>query len=82
MSEQAYSKYSGKITYEVNNAPQDLVGVQLGKLCITKNIPVVDVAQYLNVSRQTVYFWFKGKCRPKKELHEKIEQLVEKLSQQ
>jgi hypothetical protein len=40
------------------------VGVQLGRLCIQRDIPVQDVADYLKVSRQAVYMWFVGKAQP------------------
>jgi hypothetical protein len=77
------SKGYHKATFDaVTKSDSDSLGVQLGKLCVTKNIPVTDVAAFFNVSRQAVYLWFKGKCRPKKELQEKIEKLVEKLSKQ
>lgn len=43
-------------------------------------IPVADVADYLGVSRPSVYSWFVGKSNvPAKHL-EKIEQLIKKLS--
>ena len=80
MSDADLPKYSAKIIFQVSHAPQELLGVRLGRACIAKNIPVTDVATHLGVSRMTVYLWFKGKCRPKKELQEKIEGLVEKLT--
>jgi DNA-binding transcriptional regulator YiaG len=40
------------------------VGVQLGRICVERDIPVQDIAEYLNVSRQTVYMWFLGRTTP------------------
>ena len=40
------------------------LGVQLGRTCIEHNVPVVDVAGRLGVSRQTVYNWFIGAYEP------------------
>lgn len=74
--------YHKKVYDQVTSSNSDSLGVRLGKLCVTKNIPVTDVASFFGVSRQAVYLWFKGKCRPHKSLHERIEKLVEKLSQQ
>jgi hypothetical protein len=76
------SGYHKKVYDQVTSSNSDSLGVQLGKLCVTKSIPVTDVASFFGVSRQAVYLWFKGKCRPHKNFHEKIERLVEKLSQQ
>lgn len=53
-------------------ADQKLVGVQLGKYCINKEIPVVDVAETFGVSRQTVYSWFIGQHEPQAGMAEQI----------
>lgn len=82
MSEENLPRYSGKITYIVNNADPTKLGIRLAKACIAKNIPVTDVAEFFGVSRQSVYMWFKGKCNPRKEIAERVESLVEKLSSQ
>lgn len=74
--------YRKNVYDQITASKSDSLGVRLGKLCVTKNIPVIDVASFFGVSRQAVYLWFKGKCRPHKDLHERIEKLVEKLSKQ
>lgn len=47
-------------------------GVALGRFCITKEIPVSDVAEYFDVSRMTIYKWFVGEWQPRKSNAEKI----------
>lgn len=56
-------------------ANKKLFGVQFGKHCIQHNISVMEVAQRLNVTRQTVYFWFTGATEPRKETAQKIREL-------
>ena len=36
------------------------LGVQLGRLCASANLPPSEIAKVLRVSRMTVYNWFKG----------------------
>jgi len=61
--------YSLKFAKAVAKANQDLVGVMLGKLCIDKDISVIEVANYFSVSRTAIYAWFLGKSQPNK-IHE------------
>lgn len=56
------------------------VGVQLGRICIQRDIPVQDVADYLNVSRQSVYLWFLGKTKPQPRKRELLWGLLNRLS--
>jgi hypothetical protein len=53
--------YSLRIYHLNKNADGSSLGVKLGKVCIEKNIPVADIANALNVSRQTIYNWFTNK---------------------
>ena len=41
------------------------LGVQLGRYCIRHSIPVQEVAEHFNVSRQTIYNWFCGTTKPR-----------------
>ena len=52
------------------------IGVRLGKWCIRMNIPVSEVAQQFGVSRLTVYSWFTGTSRPRKDKVDQIEKLL------
>lgn len=76
-SEKRKSKgYSYSIVQEVRSADPMHIGVQLGRLCIEKNIPVSKVAEDTGVSRLTVYMWFTGKTYPKPERKEKLQALL------
>lgn len=56
--------YSIKL-YKLNQgADGTLLGVRLGRLCMTIDMPVSEVASRLGVSRQTVYNWFSGATTP------------------
>jgi predicted DNA-binding protein YlxM (UPF0122 family) len=56
------------------------LGVLLGRLCILKKYPVTEVAKDLGISRQSVYDYFLGRCKPAKERGIKIAELIQKLS--
>jgi hypothetical protein len=57
---------------EANKVAGDSLGVALGRLCIERNIPVNTIADYLNVSRATIYNWFWGVSNPSKQHSELI----------
>lgn len=65
----------------VQSADLSSVGVQLGRICTKRNIPVMDVAEYLGVSRQAVYQWFTGKAKPHPRTAERIRELVKRLKE-
>lgn len=52
--------YSQQLVKANKKADQKLLGVQLGRHCIKKEIPVAYVAESFGVSRTAVYAWFKG----------------------
>jgi len=54
-------------------------GVQLGRICIERDIPVQDAADHLGVSRQIVYLWFLGKAKPQRRHEDALWTLVHKL---
>ena len=56
------------------------LGVLLGRLCIHKKYPVIEVAKDLGISRQAVYHYFLGRSKPAKEREIKIAELIQKLS--
>ena len=56
--------YSIRVAEAVRNADERLLGVQLGRKCVERSIPIVDVARTLKVSRQTIYNWFTGLAHP------------------
>jgi len=64
---------------EIKSANSQLLGVQLGRVCLNKDIPVSDVASFFGVSRMTVYSWFRGKSIVSGKHAEKMKKLVDKL---
>lgn len=73
--------YTIRVAEAINNADGDLVGVQLGRLCIKHDIAVTKVAKYLGVTRQTVYSWFVGKSEPKPHYADAVERMVQEIEQ-
>lgn len=64
--------YTAKIVRLNADADQSLLGVQLGRLCIYRQVPVADVAEALNVTKAAVYRWFSGKRDVSKHLRERV----------
>ena len=71
--------YSARLTRVNNEADGNHPGVMLGRLCIAQEIPVADVAQFFNVSRMTIYKWFKGEGQVRPKHAEQIEEIIAKL---
>jgi hypothetical protein len=69
--------YSHNLVKLIEGADPQLIGVQLGRMCIENDIPVREIATSLNVSRMTVYHWFAGRFTPRQEYVTRIEQLLE-----
>ncbi len=72
--------YSTLTAREIRLADPDMLGVKLGLLCLERGIPIVDVAEYLHVSRVTIYAWFRGKTEVSDKHRDKIEKLLQKLA--
>ena len=68
--------YSQNLVFANKKANIKLLGVALGRLCIDRNIPVVEVATTFKVSRMTVYNWFEGASAPNREHSEQIERFM------
>jgi transcriptional regulator with XRE-family HTH domain len=71
--------YSLRLRDLNDKAPSDMLGVKLGRLCIEHNIPVMEIANEMGVSRQAVYNWFQGTSIPGKAASEKIEKYIASL---
>jgi len=52
--------YTEKYLRDLQNCNPIRLGVQLGRLCVSANLPPSEVAKVLEVSRMSVYNWFKG----------------------
>lgn len=57
--------YSIRVAKAIEEADGNLLGVQLGRACLARDIPVATVAEDLGVTRQTVYSWFLGVSEPR-----------------
>jgi hypothetical protein len=68
--------YSLRIADLNKKADGSLLGVKLGRLCIKNNVPVVEVATLLKVSRQTVYNWFTADTYVHKDLADAVKEYV------
>ena len=72
--------YSGAFLRELSANPSDGLGVELAKICVDANLSAVHIATALEVSRNTVYSWFRGQG-----VHEnkrkKIESLISLIQQ-
>jgi len=70
--------YSYRLVKANKAADSKHIGVQLGRFCITNDIPVAQVAEKFKVSRMTVYNWFTGTVMPHKATVVQIEKLLNK----
>lgn len=52
--------YSEKFLLALQKADSTSLGVKLGRLCVEANLPSAYVARALEVSRVTMYKWFRG----------------------
>ena len=52
--------FSDKFLRELHASKSEGLGVQLAKICVKSNVPAAYVAVALEVSRITVYNWFRG----------------------
>jgi DNA-binding phage protein len=57
--------YSIRVAEAIGEADINLLGVQLGRACLARDIPVAEVAASLGITRQTVYHWFLGLSEPR-----------------
>lgn len=72
--------YSQRIVALNKEADASSLGVALGRVCISTDYPVSDLAEKLGVSRTTVYKWFAGDCIPHSKYHAAINKLLKRLS--
>jgi DNA-binding XRE family transcriptional regulator len=68
--------YTTRLDSLNKQADDSLLGVRLGRVCIEHNIPVIEIAAKLGVSRQTVYNWFVGIHNPNSELTKSISKII------
>lgn len=68
--------YTKRLSSLNKQADGSMLGVKLGRACISKEVPVAEVAHRLGVSRQAVYNWFTGVHEPSNELKDIIKKLI------
>jgi|TARA_R100000234_G_C4837220_1_gene109473 DNA-binding transcriptional regulator YiaG len=73
--------YTQLLATKNSEADQTNLGVQLGKICIYKKVPVQTVANYFGVSRAAVYAWFSGESKPRKSKEPEIKEFIRSLEQ-
>jgi hypothetical protein len=66
------SGYSQKVARLNKAADIKNLGVRLGRVCISNDIPVSIVMEFFSVSKQTVYNWFFGTHVPSLEHQQNI----------
>jgi hypothetical protein len=71
--------YSLLMAEEIKSADPKLLGVKLGRVCLNKDIPVSDVADFFDVSRMTIYSWFRGKSVVSSKYAEKVNKILAKF---
>lgn len=71
--------YSIRVAEAIREADGDMLGVQLGRACLARDISVSQVATALGVTRQTVYFWFTGVSEPRGRTRELIRTYIKNL---
>jgi hypothetical protein len=53
--------FGDKLLLTLQNGDPSLLGIRLGRLCVEANLPIAYVATALEVSRNTVHLWFRGR---------------------
>jgi transcriptional regulator with XRE-family HTH domain len=72
--------YSLHLVLLNNGADPSNLGVRLGRACIARDISVIQVAEELGVTRQTVYNWFAGASSPHWRCADRVEQYLNNLT--
>lgn len=70
--------YSLRLVRANQAADSKKIGVALGRYCITKDIPVAEIADQFDVSRMAVYSWFTGVSEPHRSKAEQIAAMLKK----
>ena len=71
--------YSLKLVEAIRGGdPSDPV-IRLEEYCIDNQVPVSDLAAYFKVSRLTIYNWFFGRMKPRKQRLELLQDTLKRL---
>lgn len=72
--------YSDTFLRGLSQSQSDGLGVELAKICVDANLAAVHIASALEVSRNTVYSWFRGQGVQERK-RKKIESLITIIKQ-
>lgn len=72
--------YSARLVKANEDADTTLLGVRLGRRCIEGDVSVKNVAEYIGVSRQTIYNWFSGVSSPLNQNVARVETFINSLA--
>tara|TARA_R110000803_G_scaffold106858_1_gene174952 strand:+ start:1191 stop:1427 length:237 start_codon:yes stop_codon:yes gene_type:complete len=73
--------YTTRLVRLNKEADKTNLGVKLGRMCIRKEVPVVQVSLELGVSRMAVYNWFSGSSEPSDRMTDAITTLIAEYRQ-
>jgi predicted DNA-binding protein YlxM (UPF0122 family) len=73
--------YSQSLVEANKKADARSLGVALGRVCISHDISVAEVAETLGVSRATIYNWFVGTHEPYARYYTDIERYIHIIRQ-
>ncbi len=71
--------YSLDVAEAIWGGDKSRLGVRLGQACLERRLPVVQVAEALGVTRQTIYNWFTGAYDPTESHREAVERFLASL---
>ena len=74
--------YSDKLVLSVKEHANNgtlTSGTRLAQLCIEANLPAAYVAAMLNMSRMTVYSWFRGKIKIRARNESEVKILIDRI---
>lgn len=76
---QGYSlRFASRVKKAYSNNKNSRV-LRLGYLCVKHEVPASEVADYLQISRQTFYYWMDNDFSPSKEMMPRVEELIARL---
>jgi len=68
--------YSEEFLRFINATESKSLGVTLAKACVRANLPLIQVSRHLDVSKVTVFNWFRGRGM-RENMREKVENFLQ-----
>ena len=76
-----YRGYSKRIIDVNAKADTTNLGVLLGRYCISRDIPAMEIAAKVGVSKMTIYRWFTGEWEPRARYGEIIQRILKEAAE-